>query len=165
MTKESWWKRELKEILAISSTFYVLFVLFLLMKKAVLAGYDIPLLAFGTALVGALIIGKVVLIFDKLPLTKKMDHLPKINRVIFRSLIYICGYVIFSLLEHLVKGLIGGENFSQAGIHAVHFLGELHFLTSLVAIFIAFLFFNTFWVIRNHYGPKELYKLFFKKSE
>lgn len=164
MTQESWWKRELKEVFSISFTFFILFILFMFLKKAMLGHYNIEFYAAGTALIGSLILGKVVLIFDKIPLTKKMDFLPNIYRVFFRSLVYLLGFVLFTLLEHWVKGLIDGDNFSQAWIHSFHHLEEKDFLTSLVVIFIAFLFFNAFWVIRMTYGPKELYKLFFSKK-
>jgi hypothetical protein len=164
MTTDPWWKRELKEILAISSVFFVLFVLFLIMKKAFLDEFTFNFYVVGTALVGSLIIAKVVLIFDLLPFSKKMDHLPNIYRVIFRSLVYLLGYVIFTFLEGFIKGLIKKEAFTQAVSSAFHELGELTFITSVVGVFIAFLFFNTFWVIRAKYGPKELYDLFFKKK-
>ena len=163
-TEEPFWKRELKEVFVISFTFYILFVLFVLLKKALLGQHHIEFYAAGTALIGSLILGKVVLLIDKLTLTKKMDYFPNIYRVFFRSIVYLLGYIIFSLLEHWVKGLIDGNNFGQAWSHSFHHLGGLDFLTSLAIVFIAFLFFNAFWVIRLHYGPKELYKLFFRKK-
>jgi len=105
-----------------------------------------------------------VLLVDLLPVTKRMDNHSNIYSVIYRSLIYLFGYLIFTLLEHFVKGLINGDDFSHAWLHSFQHIGSLKFIISLVAIFIAFLIFNSFWVIRNHFGPKELYKLFFKKN-
>lgn len=164
MEKEPWWKRELKEVLAISSVFFVLFVLFLLMKRTLLDDYDVNFYIIGTALVGSLIIAKVVLIFDLLPVTKKMDHLPNIYRVFFRSLIYILGFVIFTFLEDSIKGLIDGKVFSAALKSAFHELYTPSSVTTFVSVFIAFLFFNTFWVIRAKVGPAALYDMFFKKD-
>ena len=164
MTKEPWWKRELKEILAIASFFFVIIVLFLFMKKSLLDEYNIDFYILGTALVGSLIIAKVVLIFDLLTLSKRMDHFPNIVRVFFRSSIYLLGFIIFTLIEGFIKGLIDKESFSQAFISAIHELGKSSFITSMISVFIAFLFFNTFWVIRAKYGPKELYNLFFRKE-
>jgi len=40
-TKEPFWKRELKEVFAISFTFFILFVLFAFLKKAMLGQYNI----------------------------------------------------------------------------------------------------------------------------
>jgi hypothetical protein len=164
MKKEPVWKRELKEVFAISSVFFVLFVLFLFMKKVLVKEYSVDYYVLGTALVGSLIIAKVVLIFDLLPITKKFDHLPNIYRVLFRSCIYVLGYVIFTILEHLFKGLINNETFAHAFILAIQNLGKASFITSMTGVFVAFLFFNTFWVIRAKYGPTALYALFFKKE-
>lgn len=48
-TKEPRWKSELKEILAISGSFFVIFVLFLLMKKAFQENYDVNFYVIGTS--------------------------------------------------------------------------------------------------------------------
>jgi hypothetical protein len=165
MKKNPWWKRELKEMLSIASVFFVIFVLFMLMKKAFQNEYTFNFVVIGTAFVGSLIIAKVVLIFDLLPITKRSDHLPNIYRVFFRSLVYLVGYVIFTFLEHLIKGLIEGGDFLHASSLAFHELGKLTYITSLIAIFVAFLFFNAFWVIRAKYGPTALFNLFFRKVD
>ena len=82
----------------------------------------------------------------------------------FRSLVYLLGFLIFSFFEGLKKKLIDKEDFTQAIDAAFRELGETAFITRAVVIFIAFLFFNTFWVIRMKYGPKELFDLFLKKK-
>jgi hypothetical protein len=163
MSQDPWWKRELKEIFAISSTFFILFVMFSVLKLALLSQYHIDGFKTGTAIIGSLIMGKVVLIFDNIPLTRRMDVFPNIYRVFFRSFVYLIGFILFSLLEHWVKELIHGEQFGEAWKQAFLHLGSSEFLFSLVMIFVAFLFFNTFWVIRTAFGPKKLYSLFFRK--
>lgn len=158
------WKKELKEVLAISTFFFIIFVLLLLLKKVIMADYELDFYVMGTALIGSLIIAKVVLVFDLLPITKKTDHLPNIYRVFFRSVIYISGYVIFTFLEHLVKGLIHGDGFTKAVEATLHSFTTPAFIVSFVGIMIAFLMFNAFWVIRATIGPAELYGMFFKRE-
>jgi len=153
----------MKEILAISSVFFVIFVLFLFMKKSLLDDYDVNFYIISTALVGSLILAKVVLIFDLLPLTKRTDKLLNIYRVFLRSLIYIFGYVVFTFLEHLIKGLIDGASYSQALKDTVHYLFSAPFITTFIGVFIAFLFFNAFWIIRANIGATALFNMFFKK--
>lgn len=165
MTRKEWMKKELKEVFAISFTFFVLFLIFTLLKKVILAQHQIQIYVFGTALIGSLIIGKVVVIFDKLPLTKKYDHLPKIYGVFFRSIIYLTGYIIFTFFEHSIKGLIEGDSFLLAFNYAFKHLGSWEFITGSLILFIAFLVFNTFWMIRNHFGPGKLFALFFRKID
>jgi hypothetical protein len=165
METEPFWKRELKQILAISGVFFVIFVLFLLMKKALLDDYAINYYILGKSLVGSLIIAKVVLVFDLLPLTKRTDNLPNIYRVFFRSFVYLLGFVIFTFIEDLIKGIIDKKDFSISVADAFHHLSEPAFVTSMVGVFVAFLFFNAFWVIRSKYGAPALYELFFKKHD
>lgn len=86
-----------------------------------------------------------------------------IYRVFFRSLVYLLGYAIFTLIEHWIKGLIDGENIGKSMAHAFKHLAGLEFAMSMVVVFIAFLFFNAFWVIRAKIGPSALYNLFFRK--
>lgn len=165
MKKEPLWKRELKELLIISAVFFVIFVLFLLLKKVIMDDYKLDYYVLVTALVGSLIIAKVVLIFDLLPVTKKTDHLPNIFRVFFRSLIYILGYMIYTFLEHLTRGLVEGEGFSKAIDSTLHDFTTPAFIISFVGVLFAFLLFNAFWVIRSSIGPAALYTMFFKKND
>ena len=44
-------------------------------------------------MIGSLILAKVVLIFDMLPMIKKMDKLLNIYRVFIRSFIYLAGFL------------------------------------------------------------------------
>ena len=164
MKKEPLWKRELREVLAISGVFFVIFVLFLLLKKVIMDDYKVDLYILSTALVGSLIIAKVVLIFDLLPLTRKTDRLLNIFRVFFRSLIYIAGYLIFTFLEHLVRGLTSGESFPAAVGSTLQTMQTPAFIISFVGVLIAFLLFNAFWIIRSSIGPAALFAMFFKKQ-
>ena len=64
----------------------------------------------------------------------------------------------------MLKGLIDGDSFSLAINSAIHNLYSSAFITSLVSVFVAFLFFNAFWVIRTKVGPTALYDMFFKRK-
>ena len=164
MKKEPLWKRELKEMLIIACIFFVIFVLLLLLKKSLLNDYKVDFYVITTALVGSLILAKVILIFDMLPVTKKTDHMANIYRVFFRSIIYFLGYVIFTFLEHLIKGLIAGDTFSVAIDSTVRHLISSTAVPGYIGVFIAFLIFNAFWVIRRTIGPAAFYDMFFKSK-
>lgn len=165
MTEEPFWKRELKALVAISSTFFVFLLILLVFKKLLLDEYKITFSVGGIALIGSLIFAKVVLIFENIPLAKKYDHLPKIYSVLTKSFVYILGYIIFTLLEHCIKGLIKGDGFVKALDDTFNNLMSKESLINIITVFIIFLLFNTFWVIRNYIGANKLYKLFFKEGE
>jgi len=155
---------EIREVLGISLFFYVVFLIFQIYKKITLIEYDIEYAALGTALIGALILGKVVFLIDKLPLTKKMDYGPKIYGIVYRSFIYLIGYAAFSFVEHLIKGLFSGINLMESISHSLNEILSLEFAGRSLLIFITFLFFNIYWTIRNHIGAREVYSLFFRKG-
>ena len=164
MVKKSIVIREIKEVFAISLFFFVCFTIFVLMKKLILAEYHIEYNGFIRAAVGALILAKVVLIFDKLSVTKQVDHMPNIFRVGFRSLIYLTGYILFTFLEHAVIGLFNGAGIIESFGHNLENLSSDHGDAKLIILFISFVIFNAFWVIRAHVGPDRLYRLFFNKD-
>ena len=155
--------KEIKEVFAISLFFFVCFAVFAVLKKLILHEHDIEYYGFIPVLVGSLVLGKVILIFDKLSITKLLDHIANIYRVGFRSFIYLLGYILFSFLEHGVTGLIKGMGIIESFTDNAEILISKHGLAKLIILFISFLIFNAFWVIRAYIGPDKLYRLFFKK--
>lgn len=155
--------KEIKEVFAISLFFFVCFTVFVILKKTILSAYDIEFFGFIPAAVGSLVLGKVILIFDKLSITKWLDHIANIYRVGFRSFIYLLGYIIFTFFEYGVIGLIKGIGIIESFAQNVENLTSKHGLAKLIILFISFLIFNAFWVIRAYVGPDKLYRLFFNK--
>jgi len=164
VTKESL-KQELREVLGISLFFFICFFIFQLFKHITLSSYNISYYSFGAALVGALIIGKVVFLLDKVSIINRMDSNIAMIGMVFKSFVYLIGYVLFTLLEHLLKGLFHGDSFGSALGHAFGELLTVDFLGTSAMLFIVFVLFNGFWVVRSHLGPKKFYRLFFTKQE
>ncbi len=154
---------ELKEVLSITLFFFFCFLVFLVMKKAFLAQYEIPYSGFIQVIVGSLVLGKVVVLLDKLAITKKVDHLKNSTRILFRSTVYLIGYVLFTFIEHAIKALFSDETVSDGTMHNFHFLVSVQGLATLLILLITFLIFNSFWILRMHLGPKKLYELYFKE--
>jgi hypothetical protein len=157
-------KTRLKQVLLISLFFWLFFILFQLLKTALLAEYDIQYYFFGKALVAALVIGKVVALTDHTNIIKKFDHKPKIYSVLFRTMVYMLAYVIFSFFEILIKRLFHGAAFSEALLAPFQKMSSKFYLVELFVYLLAFLLFNIFWVIRNYIGGEKLFRLFFKKE-
>ncbi|UTW63988.1 hypothetical protein KFE98_07560 [bacterium SCSIO 12741] len=153
---------ELKEVLSITLFFFFCFLVFLVMKKAFLAQYEIHYSGFINVIVSSLVLGKVVVLLDKLAVTKRYDVKNR-SRILFRSLIYLVGYVLFTFLEHGIKALFTGELAGEALKHNFHNLSSIQGLATLLILFITFLIFNSFWILRMHVGPKKLFNLYFKE--
>ena len=61
-------KHEFLEIIPPTVFFFIAFTLIIATKTLILREYNIPASGFGMALIGGLLVGKVVLIADALPL-------------------------------------------------------------------------------------------------
>jgi len=152
---------EVKEVLSITLFFFFCFLVFLIMKKAFLAQYEIKYSGFFYVIVQSLILGKVVVILDKMAVTRKFDHLRNSTRILFRSTIYLVGYVLFTFIEHGMKALFSSNSIGEAISHNFYHLTSVKGLATLLILFITFLIFNVFWILRMHLGPKKLFDLYF----
>lgn len=66
-------KHEAKEVSLVTLYFFFCFGIILTLKKLILATYEIEFYALSGALIGALIVGKVVVVLDKTPAGNRFD--------------------------------------------------------------------------------------------
>jgi len=90
------------EVGLITLYFFTCFALFMIIKKLVLFEHKISFYGWSTALVGALLMGKVVFLIDKLPIHKWLKHLPPINEILFKALVYTILVFAVIVLEKTV---------------------------------------------------------------
>ena len=89
--------------------------------------YGIPLTGFGNAIIGALLVGKVVLISDTLTFVNKFPDKPLLYNVVWKSLIYFLAAFLIRYLEHLIHFLIKHESFMEANHHLIEEIVWPHF--------------------------------------
>jgi hypothetical protein len=114
-------KEEIRTILTAAVFFSTGFSLIILADRLVTRGSGIEIASFGRALIGGLIVAKVLLVVDLLPFVHAFPNKPLVHNIIWKSSMYIAGSLLFRYLEPLVKSL-----FSGMGLAASHFsaLGE-----------------------------------------
>src|SRR5215469_6466811 len=121
---------------------------------------------FLIATTSALIVGKVVLVADKLQLLSWLDGKPLAYPVLFKALIYTLLVFIARLLEALIHFLIE-EGAIGSGTFIRHELGTFswpHFIAVQLWIFVFFLVYVAITELNKVFGEGELYKIFFKRS-
>ena len=95
-------RHELLEILPPTIFFLVAFHVLMLFRALLLRQYGIQVSAVAGATVAALVVGKVVLITDKLPFINRFPEKPLIYNVVWKTWIYVLAALIVHYLEHLV---------------------------------------------------------------
>ena len=120
-------KKEVRELIPPTIFFMVSFGLLLCTQALVMRDYGIDLFDLGQAVIGALIVGKILLIVDAFPFVDRYPARPLIWNTLWKAVIYNIAAIFFRWLEALVPLWIHHGSFSAgndalfAGIHWPHF--------------------------------------------
>lgn len=130
MTIQKVWhviRREFAELIPPTVFFFIAIGLLMLTKRLILKQYGVAYSDFAAVLIGALIVGKVVLLADQFSFMNRYPGKPLIYNVLWKSTIYLIAAFIVRAAEELVPKLVQGGNFSVtiqdavAGIVWPHF--------------------------------------------
>ena len=132
-------KQEYLELLPPASFFFIAFSLILLTKRLILSEYGISWSGFGAACMGALMVGKIVLIADKIPFVNRFPDRQLIYNASWKCLIYFLSALLLQYLERIVPLVLKHESFMQAQQQFMAVTVWPHFW--LIQIWLAVLFF------------------------
>ena len=104
--------KELKEIMKTALFFLIVFLFMMVMKKLDLKDYDIQFSGISQVLIGALIMSKVIILMDMIPLGSWVQHQPPVIDIILRTILYSIGVFIVVILEKGFEGRDKNGGFS-----------------------------------------------------
>jgi hypothetical protein len=156
-------KKEALDVGLITLYFFTCFAIFMVIKKLVLFEHKITFYGWSTALVGALIMGKVVFLIDKLPIHQWLKHLKPIYEILFKALVYTILVFVVSILEKsahfwLENPLIGTWQTHLYG----HGKGAL-MLAHSIYIYFCFIGFYFIHFLSEMFGREKIIKLLTSK--
>ncbi len=106
-------KHEFLQVLPPTVYFLCTFNIVALTTSMVLEQFEIHVSTHAVATVLALLVGKVVLVVNKMPLLRKLDGRPLFYPIVFKAAVYSVFVLLLRLLEHWIPGLF--ETGSIAG--------------------------------------------------
>jgi hypothetical protein len=147
---------ELKEI-----TYVFLFLAFFFcalstFRMLLLGNFEIWFI-YGTALLNAFLVTKVILIGEAAHLGRKHESWPLIYSCVYKSFLYGLLVFAFHIVEELVKCLIRGQDI----VGAFHDIRLDDFLARSFVIVCTFIPFFAFRELARVLGPEKLRSLFF----
>lgn len=132
----------------------------LLLKKLVLAEYEIQFSGMSKAVVGALVLSKVVLLLEHVPLGAWVQRRPAWVDVLLRTALYALGVLVVLLLEKAVEGRHEYGGFG-ASLRAVFQHADVHHVwLNALCLSGALLGYNVLSVVRRRLGEGELLRMF-----
>ncbi|PZN71849.1 MAG: hypothetical protein DM484_25465, partial [Candidatus Methylumidiphilus alinenensis] len=120
-------KHEFLSLLPPTIFFFITFSLMVVSKQLILKEYNVPFSGWANALIGALIVGKVVLLTDMLRFVNRFPDKPLMYNVAWKTSIYFIATMLFRYVEHIAPLLMKSESLAQAHSHLMEEIVWPHF--------------------------------------
>lgn len=131
-------------------------------QHLILAEYMIDVSSYLLAVVTALVVGKAVLVADKMPFLRRFDHSPLIAPILFKTLVYWSFVFIARLLEAFIHYVVDTGGIAGFGAHMVEHFSWNKFLFVQTWILVLFLLYSTAAEVAGLLGDGELFRIFFR---
>lgn len=157
-------KHELQEAVFPTLFFLVVFHLLALSKTLLLESYSVSATDVTIATVGAIIVAKVILIFDRMSFTNVFSGHPLIYGVLWKSLVYSVLVFAFRLIEEVLSGWSSTGSFGASVEHFVDKVTWAHYLVVQLWVLIALVLYNSLVALDNHFGAGSMRQSFLGKA-
>jgi hypothetical protein len=155
-------KKEI-EVVALTTLYFAVWLgALMLIKRLILEEYRIEFRGLSLALLGALVIAKVVLLLEHVPLGEWVRRYAAALEVVLRTLLYTLGVALVLLLEKAFESRHEYAGFGAALADVFHHRDIPHVWANTICVGSALLVFNSLSVIQHHLGGRKLAPLFLK---
>jgi len=156
--------REFRHILPPTLFFFVGFHLIVYTKQLILAEHQIQFTGFMIATVAALVVGKAVLVADKMPFLSRFDRAPLIQPILFKTAVYWVFVFLARLLEAFIHSVIIDGDPPDSFFTELHAAFSWHrFIAVQLWILVLFLIYVTASELNTLFGDGELRRLLFTR--
>jgi len=152
---------EVREALPPTIFFFVGFNFIVLTTNLLVAQYLVAVSNFMLATMAALVVGKAVLVANKIPFLRRYDRAPLIQPILFKTAFYWVIVFFARLLERFVHFLVEGNSPGDFGSYLITTFSWHRFSAIALWICVLFLIYVTVSEFSHLFGPGELRRLFF----
>lgn len=151
------------EMLPPVSFFFIALMLIFVVMKLLALQYSIHFYAFARAAIGALVLGKVVLLMEMAERKRHASRYPRAIVVVFKTVIYAMAVVLFEFGERIARAWYDRGSLRQ-GLALVKAHADLdHFLALLILGCMVIAMYLAMEEISHAMGEGALTRLFFKR--
>jgi hypothetical protein len=152
---------ELREVLPPTLFFAVGFALIELTTQLILDDYLVRFANFMVAIGAALLVGKAVLVANRLPFLRRFDTAPLIRPILFKSVVYTVVVMLVRLLERCISyGIEHGSFDGFTDYLILHFTWH-RFVAVQLWVFVLFLIYTGLAELNARLGHGELLDMLF----
>ena len=161
----SFLKKEIRELVPTTLFFLITFHIIALSRALMLEQYGIKLSTSGTATVGALIVAKVILVFNKFSFVNLFSKKPLLYSIIWKTFIFSLFTLLFLCVEELIPLVSKHGSLTSAGQHLIHEVVWPHFWSSQIVLLVALLLFCSAVELIREIGAIRIKEIFFGRKK
>ena len=154
-------KHEFLEAVPPAIFFFVAFQLLAFTRSLMLQAYGIEVSTFLAATFGAMVVAKVVLIADKLPLINRFPEKPLIYNVVWKTLLYLVASFLVRYAENLIHYLREGGGLAHANRRLLDDVAWPHFWAIQLWLAVLFLVYCALRELVRVLGRERVLRIFF----
>ncbi|CAD5935320.1 hypothetical protein [Planktothrix agardhii] len=143
--------------LYLASSFSILVTL----NSLALVKYGINGFNYGIEIMGALVLGKVILLSEKMPIVERYQDKPLIISVGYKSVLFTIIALFFNSIEHLIVGLFQNESLERILIEFKNQVSQIDLFYQILCLLIVFIPFFMMRELNKILGKGTLFNLFF----
>ena len=150
-------KEELRTAGLATLYFMCCFLLFMVLKRLLLAQYDIAFYGVSAAVVGALVVGKVVVVLDKTRAGTRFENShPVALSVLYKSLVYSAVVLLVVAAEKTFHAYRESGTLGSALVEVWRGRDRDHILATVLCVGLAFTAYNLFSAINRRLADRKL---------
>jgi hypothetical protein len=154
-------KREILGVIPTVIFFFIVFQLLAFTRALLLKGYGIEVSTFVSATIGALIVGKVVLLADLLPMMNRFPGKPLIYNIVWKTFIYMVAALLVRYAEHLLPLIREYKYITIANNHLLDEVVWPHFWLVQIWLLVCFFMYCTLRELGRILGYEQVRSMFF----
>jgi hypothetical protein len=155
--------KEFHHILPPTVFFAAGFCLIVATQRLLLQEYLAELAGFMVAITSALVVGKAVLVADKMPFLRTFDNAPLIRPILFKTVVYWVFVFIARFLERVLHYALDTGQITGFFVDLDAHFSWHRFLFIQTWIFVLFLVYTSAAELNALLGDGELWKIFFTR--
>jgi hypothetical protein len=140
----------------------LVFAAFTQYRRFLLAEYSITYTNYWLGLIGALILGKVIMIGSVFRLGRWFEDKPLIVPTIYKAVIFSVFVLVFRVVEYAIKGLLHGDGLAAALVEFFAQKGIDEVLANLLVVLVTLIPFFAVKELGRVLGRERVAALFFR---
>ena len=158
-------KKEILELLPPTIFFFVVFQVIYFTRGLLAKEYAVTFTSTTSAIIGALIVGKSILLIDALPILKWFRQTRFIYTILWRIFFYLLIVVLFQFIEDLIPLISKFGSFSSAIGQYFEKMNWNHFLAIHIILLLFVIIYALISGAVEVIGRKEFFRIFFGKDD